>query len=98
MIEYLYNAIRATAGKPICICAKVVGLEDQLITDNCSIMLHKPDGTMFFSTPGTYLEETEIWQFDIPASATTGLVGRYWYCLCHKEEDLCFKQPIYLVE
>lgn len=98
MIEYLYNAIRATAGKQICICAKVVGLDEELITDECSIMLHDIDGSLLYSTIGTYLAETEIWQFDIPADITKGLKGRYWYCLCHKDEDLCFKEPIYFVE
>ena len=39
----------------------------------------------------------EMWSYTIPADATKGRVGRYWYCICVENTSLCFKQPLYLI-
>lgn len=92
MIEYLYDAIRATAGTDITIAAEV---EDngEAIKEDCTLVLHINDKMLEFN--GEYAED--IWEFTIPAAATSGLNGRYWYCIKRNGTMLCFKQPIYLV-
>lgn len=94
MIEYLYNAIRATAGEPITITAQIdMG---GMPVENCHINLYDNEKQLS-STAGTNIDN--IWTFTIPADVTTNLAGRYWYCICSGSEHnkLCFKQPIYLV-
>lgn len=91
-IEYLYDAIRATAGSDICICAEAFDEEGERITDNCTLVLN--DGVSELArAEGVY--EDEAWKFHIPAAATKGLNGRYWYCIRHNNNRLCFNQPIY---
>jgi hypothetical protein len=92
-IEYLWDAIRATAGQDICICAEITDDEGNLITDACGLMLHD-DNKMLIKVDGVF--DGEQWSFDIPAKATEGLSGRYWYCICRNNTNLCFKTPIYL--
>lgn len=95
MIEYLYNAVRATANQDITLTAILTDTDNQPIESGCSVMLHD-DTSMLGMYEGDYLENG-IWSFTIPAAATTGRSGRYWYCICEKGSNLCFKQPIYLV-
>lgn len=92
MIEYLYNCIRATAGQDICICAVITDDDGNPIASGCSLMLHN-DEEMFSQVNGVY--DGEAWSFDIPAEDTKGLKGRYWYCICKDNTNLCFKTPIY---
>lgn len=56
-------------------------------------MLHLDDEMLMFD--GEYKDE--LWYFTIPAEATKGLQGRYWYCLYRDGDTLCFKEPIYLI-
>lgn len=95
MIEYLYNAIRATAGKDISIAAKITTESGATLTDICSLMLSNDKGELISSVAGSLVDDA--WQFTIPAEITKGLNGRYWYCFCTSDTNLCFKQPIYLV-
>lgn len=97
MVEYLYDAIRAVAGQPITVTALITNELEELITEGCTFALHDPDGAMIAETAGTYLPESLVWEFTIPAEITVGLQGRYWYCIMHDSNNLCFKQPIYLV-
>jgi hypothetical protein len=98
MIEYLHNAIRAVAGQPIGVAATITDDTTGLpIEENCSLMLHDKDGSMLAEVKGNYLAELDLWEFTIPSAATTGLTGRYWYCIQHSGNNLCFKEPIYLV-
>ena len=94
MIEYLYDAIRATAGTDITIAAEVE--EDNGETaelENYSLVLHINEKMLEFNG-----ENAEgIWEFTIPAAATSGLNGRFWYCIKKNGTMLCFKQPIYLI-
>lgn len=94
MVEYLYDAIRATAGTDIAIAAEVTDEIGNVITDGCSFVLHIDDNKMI-SLPGYCLEG--IFMFEIPADITKDLKGRYWYCIKHYNDQLCFKQPIYFI-
>lgn len=96
MVEYIYNVIRAVAGQPIEVHAIAVNPDETLITENCTLALHSDEEDLI-QVPGTFLAEEGLWQFVIPADATAGLHGRYWYCVMHDGENLCFKEPIYLV-
>jgi hypothetical protein len=93
MIEYIYDAIRATAGQEICICALITDDEGNAVSEGCGLMLHDDDG-MIVKVEGVF--NGEDWSFVIPAEATQGLKGRYWYCICRANSNLCFKTPIYL--
>lgn len=95
MTEYLYNAIRATSGQTIGISAKITKEDNTAIEEECSLMIHSDD-EMILKVDGEYLGEA-LWQFEVPAEATKGLTGRYWYCICNKDTNLCFKEPLYLV-
>lgn len=94
MIEYLYNAIRATSGEDITITAEITDDSGECISKGCSLMLWD-DEELLTAVDGLLIDE--LWTFTIPANATTGLVGRYWYCICHNNNKLQFKEPIYLV-
>ena len=93
-IEYLWNCIRATAGQDICICAEITDDDGNAITDACGLMLHD-DYDMLTKVNGSF--DGEQWSFEIPAEVTKGLKGRYWYCICRNDTNLCFKTPIYLM-
>lgn len=95
MTEYLYDAIAAVAGQDITVNAVITDDTGQAITTGCSMVLHDDNGELV-EVKGTYVSEDEAWEFTIPADATTGLSGRYWYCMRHNKSNLCFKQPIYL--
>lgn len=95
MIEYLYDAIRAVAGQDIAISAVITNDDNEPITENCNLVLHFKDGSMFVA-PGLYMPEVEQWTFNVPASATTGRQGRHSYCIQHDGINLCFTEPFYL--
>ena len=98
MVEYLYDAIRAVAGDDIVINAYATDENENVITENCYLLLHDQKGEeMLLRVEGVYQPEYLSWAFHIPAEDTKGLNGRYWYCVKHAEANLCFKQPIYLV-
>ena len=97
MIEYLYNCIKATSGQDIAIAAEITNDDGVEITEACHVMLFNPEEELIATHDGIYDAENSQWIFIIPAEATKGLKGRYWYCICHHESNLCFKQPLYLV-
>lgn len=93
MIEYLHNAIRATAGEDIVIIANIA--EDGVdIQSGCGIVIHTNDEEEL-AFPGEYIDD--FWYFTIPAEATVGLNGRYWYHLYKDDDSICFKEPLYLI-
>lgn len=94
MVEYLYNAIRATAGQDIPVVAIITDENNAVVSEGCGLMLHDNE-TMIVKIDGAF--DGEQWIFNIPANVTEGRHGRYWYCICHHDMNLCFKQPIYLV-
>lgn len=93
MIEYLYDAIRVSAGTEAVISAKITDNLDYPITEDCRLVIHL-DNSMI-TVAGEYVDDT--WYFTISADATKDLSGRYWYCFRHEQEQLCFMQPIYFV-
>lgn len=96
MIEYLYDAIRATAGEKIELSAIIENAEGEPITGMCHVMLFDKDNTELLATyDGTFIEELGLWNFTIPGEATKGRLGRHWYRICTPEASLCFRQPIY---
>ena len=95
MIEYLHNAVRATAGEDIKLAAKIVGADEAPITTACHLNFYNDTSTLG-TYDGTLVDG--VWEFTIPAEATANLFGRYWYCICDKTHTKYnFKQPIYLV-
>jgi hypothetical protein len=96
MIEYLYNAIRATAGKEIAISA-IIEDNGEPITEGCRITLFDKDDSLLDSINGEYIGDG-FWSFRIPAELTQGKCGRHWYRICTPVASLCFKQPIYLCD
>ena len=98
MVEYLYDAIRAVAGQQIVINAYITDEQENIITEDCYFVLHDgATGNMIAKIFGSYNTESTVWDFVIPKEITTGLNGRYMYCIQHDGSNLCFKQPIYLV-
>ena len=96
MIEYLYNAIRCTAGQYVGITSIITDEQGFDIKEDCKLMLHS-NTEMLGTVDGVYKENEGFWEFLIPAELTKGLKGRHWYCICHKDSNLCFKEPIYFV-
>lgn len=95
MIEYLYDAIRATIGDDIEVTATILGSDGEPMDEGCHMMIYDGED-MVFDTVGSCFED--VWTFTIPADVTKTLKGRYKYCICDKDStDLCFKQPIYFV-
>lgn len=93
MIEYIYDAIRATAGNDVIIAAEVTEENGDIVTDNCALTLYIENKVLDFDgvrKDGTY-------EFTIPASITSGLMGRYWYAIKRNSNLISFKQPIYFV-
>jgi hypothetical protein len=97
MIEYLYNAIRASAGTDIEIVARITDAEGNPVLDNCNLVLHEKDETMLGIINGERINRDGYWRFVIPAEHTEGKKGRYYYCVREGNNMLCFKQPIYIV-
>lgn len=96
MIEYLYNAIRATSGQDVELAAKIQTASGESVTEHCHIMLFDKDDTLLGTYNGEYIGGSkDYWQFTIPAEITAGRIGRHWYKICTPETSLCFKQPIY---
>ena len=94
MIEYIYNAIRATAGEDIPITAKITD-DAGAVVEGCMLSLFDKDSTTKLVTvAGT--TTAGLTEFNIAGADTAGLCGRYWYCICNCDgESLNFKLPIY---
>ncbi len=96
MIEYLHNAIRAISGQEATVYAYFANDDGTFLNEDCVFMLHDPSGNVIASVDGVFNGETGQWSFDVPAEATMGHKGRYWYCFQHDNTNLCFLQPYYL--
>lgn len=98
MVEYLFDCIRAVAGLDISINALITDEEENIVTEDCYLILYDMDGKeMIYKADGVYNPENLMWDFLIPADVTLKMTGRFWYCIQHNGNNLCFKQPIYLV-
>jgi hypothetical protein len=94
MIEYLHTTIRATAGKDEVISARLTDTKGAFLTSGCNLMLFDGD-EMFATVPGSFADGN--WFFVLPGEITAEHKGKCWYCICHQESNLCFKEPIYFV-
>lgn len=95
MIEYLYNAIRATAGDTVTITAKITDTFGGIVQDSCSLCIYD-DEAKIIEAAGEL--DGELWNFTIEAAATAALKGRYWYKVCDcNHNSINFMQPIYFV-
>ncbi len=99
MIEYIYDAIKATANTDTVITAEITDAEEMPVTEGCALMLHGKDDDMIGTYAGIYVADLNTWYFTIPAADTKNLRGRHMYCICNvaEQKNLCFKQPIYFV-
>lgn len=93
--EYLYSALRATAGEDITINAIVTDEEGKAITEGCGLMIIDKGSNVIAKVAGTF--EGDSWLFAIPADATKGLTGRHYYRVTKGDTSLCFPTPIYFV-
>lgn len=97
MIEYLHDAIRASANEDIEITAILTDGLGLPIAEECYFNLFlEQGGGPLITVPGTFIEELGTWEFTVPAAEIKGMEGRYWYSISHENESLSFKQPIYL--
>ena len=97
MIEYLSNAIRATAGTTLNIAAKITDEEGAPVTAGAHFMLFDESAAeVLVVVNGSYYAADDYWEFVIEKDLTANKCGRYWYCICVDTEPLCFKQPFYL--
>ena len=93
--EYLYSALRATAGEDITINAIVTDEEGKAITEGCGLTILDEGSNVIAEVAGTF--ENDSWLFAIPADATKGLTGRHYYRVTKGDASLCFPTPIYFV-
>lgn len=94
MIEYLYNAIRATSGEAVTIAAKITDDNGGAITSNSCLEIYS-DVELLETIKGNY--DSEVWAFTIPEATTKELKGRFWYCIKSGDSSLDFKHPIYFI-
>lgn len=93
-IEFLYDCIKAVSGEDINIGAQITDVDGNNITSGCSLIFIDKDFSTIAEYAGTYADGT--WTFTIPAEATKGMEGRYWYRIKYNDESLSFAAPIYL--
>lgn len=96
MIDYIFDAIRATAGEDIEVNAFITDEEDNLVSAGCCFVLFGKDGDKFFECQGTCGGDN-LWCFTIPAEETKGLKGRYWYSVYEDGKAISFFKPFWLV-
>ena len=92
--EFLYDAIKAVAGEDINIGAQITDVEGNNITSGCSLIFIDKDFSPIAEYAGAYADAE--WTFTIPAEATKGMEGRYWYRIKYNDDSLSFAAPIYL--
>lgn len=95
MVEYLYNAIRATSGDNITLAAKITDDAGEAVVDSCSLILYDNEKEIA-TVNGVF--DFDIWEFNLPTSITSGLKGRYWYSVKDNDnKQIECKQPIYFI-
>lgn len=94
MVEILYDVVKAIAGEDISICAQITDVNGANIENSCSLVFLDKDFEQIAEYDGTYTDG--MWVFVIPAIATKGLEGRYWYRIKYKNGSMSFAAPIYM--
>lgn len=94
MIEYIYDALKVTAGQGFTVGAQITDDDGELIRSGCYMTIYN-DEEMFVKVNGIF--DGTAWNFQVPAEAVQGLEGRFWYCISHLGSDISFKQPLYFM-
>ena len=94
MVELLYDAVKAISGEDINILAEITDSDNKDIETGCSLIFINKDFATIGEYEGTYSDGA--WTFVIPAAATKGMEGRYWYRIKYNDDSLSFAAPIYL--
>lgn len=99
MVEYLYDVIRAISGADNMVNAYITDDDENLITEDCSFVIHSGGATdkVIANFNGSYNTELGVWEFLLDTELARGLKGRYLYYIQHKGQPLCFKRPIYFL-
>ena len=92
MVEYLYDAIKASRGADAVIMAKV---SDGGVPITEGVRLGIYDEALIVEVAGVYMDNA--WVFEVPAEVTKKLSGRYFYDIFTDETTYSFKQPIYFI-
>lgn len=95
MIEYLYNAIKASPGEELVICANITDDEGNALTDCESYFRIFDKDNEIYKVRGFYNDGH--WNYVIPDAVSAEYKGTYWYCICADGSTLQFKEPIYFV-
>jgi hypothetical protein len=95
MIEYIYDAIKATSGEDIEISAKITDDDGTCITSGCGLRIYDKDEKFITRIEGELIGD--MWSFVVPAMTTDGMKGKYWYCICKDGNTIIFRKPLYLV-
>lgn len=96
MTEYLYNAIRATSGDALEVCAKITDDYGSLIENGCYMTIYDKDGsTVIALQDGIF--DNGIMKFNFDAVLIGNLKGCYWYTINYDGGAISFKQPIYFI-
>ena len=96
MIEYLYDAVRASDGEDVTITATIRENDGTTITDGCALRIFDEGGALIEEVDGTYYTDVERWAFKF-TFPTHKARARYFYTIAHNGEDINFKVRIYVV-
>ena len=94
-VEYLYDCIRATVGDDMTIEAEINDDEGNPITEECRFRIYDNDNNIIEIVEGEYSAEDSMWSFVVPIAGLGA--GSYYYTVCHKGTNICFKKPLYLI-
>ena len=92
--EFLYDCIKTVSGEDINIGAQITDVDGNNITSGCSLIFINKDFSTIAEYAGAYADGE--WTFVIPAAATQGMEGRYWYRISYNDNSMSFAAPIYL--
>ena len=94
MVEYIFNAIKATAGEDITIAAEITDPDGEMLVAGCRLKLSTDDVEIAI-VDGYFSEDS--WVFIVPAIFTERLKGRCWYTILYGDVSISHPEPIYLV-
>lgn len=96
MIEYLYDAVRASDGEDMTITATIRDNNGTAITDGCALRIFDEGGALIEEVGGTYYTDAKRWEFEF-TFPTHKARARYFYTIVHNGEEINFKARIYVV-
>ena len=96
MIEYVYDAVRASDGEDVTITATIRENDGTTITDGCALRIFDEGGALIEEVGGTYYTDVNRCEFNF-TFPTYKARARYFYTIAHNGEDINFKARIYVV-